>query len=355
MEKQIKKILDILENNNYEAFLVGGYVRDTLLGRTTYDVDICTNALPKDIVGLFNSFKSNYGSVNLKVDKYNIDITTYRKDICYVKRHPSKIMYNVTLEEDVKRRDFTINAICMDKVGKVIDLVKGIDDLNNRVIRMIGDNIKDRLVEDPLRIMRAIRFATVLDFDIEANLYQALKDNCDLVASLSKMRIKSELDKILLSKNFQKGLDIMQDCGINKILEIEYDNINFVDDLNGMWAQIKVKDIPFTNNEKSNIIKITEIVNGGKINEEVLFNYGLYESIVAGMILNINSSTINKMYKKMPIKTREDINITSKEIKEILGSGKVIGDTYQELIKVILHGKLKNKNKNIKEYLMNRK
>ena len=110
MEKNIKKILNTLEENGYQAYLVGGFVRDYLLGITSHDADIATNALPKDIHNIFNSSKSNYGSVNIKFDNYNIDITTFRKDLNYVNRRPSNVIYIDNLEEDLKRRDFTINA-----------------------------------------------------------------------------------------------------------------------------------------------------------------------------------------------------------------------------------------------------
>ena len=170
MEKNIKKILETLESEGYQAYLVGGYVRDYLLGIASFDVDIATNALPKDIHRIFNSSKSNYGSVNIKIDKLNVDITTYRKDLNYINRRPSTVKYINNLEEDLKRRDFTINAICMDKNGNIIDPLNGCLDLDKRLIKMIGD-VDIKIQEDPLRIMRAIRFACVLDFGIDNELY----------------------------------------------------------------------------------------------------------------------------------------------------------------------------------------
>ena len=197
MEKNIKKILETLENEGYQAYLVGGYVRDYLLGVTSFDVDIATDALPKDIHRIFNSSKNNYGSVNIKVDKLNVDITTFRKDLNYVNRRPSKVVYINNLKEDLERRDFTINAICMNKNGKIIDLLNGCKDLDSRTIKMIG-SIDVKLKEDPLRIMRAIRFACILDFKIEDELYEKIKEYSYLVGDLSKERIKNELDKIFI-------------------------------------------------------------------------------------------------------------------------------------------------------------
>lgn len=354
MEKNIKKILETLENEGYQAYLVGGYVRDYLLGVTSFDVDIATDALPKDIHRIFNSSKNNYGSVNIKVDKLNVDITTFRKDLNYVNRRPSKVVYINNLKEDLERRDFTINAICMNKNGKIIDLLNGCKDLDRRTIKMIG-SIDVKLKEDPLRIMRAIRFACILDFKIEDELYEKIKEYSYLVGDLSKERIKNELDKILIIKNYKYGLELMKDTKISEVLEINYDDINYVDDLLGMWAQVKVLNIPFTNVEKGNIIKITEVLDFGKIDNEILYKYGLYISRVAGKILNIKTTKISKMYNKLPIKSREDIDITSKEISSIVGVGEVIGETYKIIEKEILNYRLKNKKSEILKYLEKRK
>ena len=354
MKKNIKKILETLEDAGYQAYLVGGFVRDYLLGINSYDIDIATNALPKDIHNIFNSTKNNYGSVNLKINNYNIDITTFRKDLNYVNRRPSNVVYIDNLEEDLQRRDFTINAICMDINGKIIDPLKGCDDLNNRTIKMIGDPSL-KLLEDPLRIMRAIRFATVLDFDIDEALLDNIKRYTNLVSTLSKERIKSELEKMLLSKNFSKGLKLMNETGISSILGIEYSHINYVDDLLGMWSQIKVLNIPFTNVEKGNIIKITEVKTIGKIDNLVLYNYGLYTCTIAGKIMDIDPKKISKMYNNLPIKSKSDINITSKEISLIYGSNKVIGSVYKTLEEEILNNNLSNKKDKIIEYLKKRK
>lgn len=346
MEKQIKKVLEELEKNNYQAYLVGGYVRDYLLGEKSFDIDICTNCLPKDIHQIFKCSKSNYGCVNFKLNKYNIDITTFRKDLNYVNRKPSQVIYINSLEEDLLRRDFTINAICMNKNGRIIDILGGINDLNNRLIKMIG-NVNEKVQEDPLRILRAIRFATVLNFELDQNLYDTIKKYSYLVASLSKERIKSELDKILLSKNFNYGLNLIKEFNLDEIIGLQYDNVFFVDDLLGMWAQIKVLDMPFTNLEKSNIIKIAEIIKYGKVDNLMLYKYGLYLSLIAGKILNLNIKDINKKYNKLPIKSRSDIDINVKD----LGVGKEINVKYIELENNILTNRLKNKNKDIKKFL----
>ncbi len=356
MNKIIKNVLEKLQSNGYQSYLVGGYVRDYLLGIRSFDIDICTNALPKEIHFLFNICTNNYGGANLKINKYNIDITTFRSESNYKNRKPSEVKYINDLGKDLLRRDFTINTICMDLNDNVIDLLNGIEDLNNRCIKMVGDPYI-RLKEDPLRILRAIRFATVLDFDLDDTLYNAIKCNYELINELSKERIKNELDKILINKNFQKGLDLMEKLKIKEIIGLEYNEINYTKDLIGMWAQIKVNDIPFTNNEKSNIIKIAEIVNKKTIDFETLYKYGLYINTIAGMILNINPYKINQLYKKMPIKDVSDIDINGNEIIQLLNiePGKIVKDIYKDIEKEILSGKLKNSKEKIKEYLLKRK
>lgn len=359
MDKIIKDVLNKIEDNGYTAYLVGGYVRDYLLGKKTLDVDICTNALPKDLHKIFqgNTSSNNYGGFNLNIKGYNIDITTFRKELSYKKRKPTEIIYIDSLEEDIKRRDFTINSICMDKHEKTIDLVGGTNDLNNRVIRMLG-NIKERLAEDPLRILRAIRFACTLDFDLDKNLYNEILKNYELVSTLSDLRIKLEISKILLNKNFLKGLNLLKELKILELLEIEYNEITYVNDICGMWAQLKFnKDYSFTKQEKINIINIRKIIETGTIDNEILYNYGLYNSLVACEILNIDKKKINQMYKNLPIKSNKELQITNEEIISILNikPSKIIKEIKKELISEILKCNITNRNSELRKYILNKR
>lgn len=360
MNKIIKDVLKKIEDNGFEAYLVGGYVRDYLLGIKTRDVDICTNALPKDLHKMFsgNTNSNNYGGFNLNIKGFNIDITTYRKELCYDKRKPTEIVYIDSLEEDIKRRDFTINSICMNKSEKIIDLVNGIDDLNNRVIKMLG-NIDERLEEDPLRILRTIRFSCILNFDIDEKLYNSISKNYHLVKTLSKTRIKQELNKILLNKNYLKGLKLLKELKILELLEIDFDeDITYVNDICGMWAQLKINDnYSFTKQEIINIINIRKIVDGEIINNNILFYYGLYNSLVAGEILGISKKQITKMYNKLPIKSEKELQIKNEEIIALLNiePSKIIKEIKKELINEILNYKLKNRNSELKKYILNRK
>jgi len=359
MDKIIKKILQRIEEAGFEAYLVGGYVRDCLLGKQSLDVDICTNALPKDLHQLFpnNSNSNTYGGFKLKIKKYNIDITTYRKELKYDNRKPTEVIYIDKLEDDIIRRDFTINSICMNSSGKIVDLVNGIHDLNNKKIKMLG-NIEERLQEDPLRILRAIRFACILDFQLDEQLVKHIKNNYHLVNTLSNKRIKQELNKILLNKNFLKGLSLLKEYKILEVLEINYQKMIYVHDICGMWAQLETsKSYAFTKQEITNIINIRQIIRNGNINNKILYKYDLYTSLVAGEILNIDKKIINKMYNKLPIKSVKELQITNNEIMELLNikPSRELKNIQDELIDLILDGKLSNKNSELKKYIISRK
>ncbi|MDE6284488.1 MAG: hypothetical protein K2M17_01960 [Bacilli bacterium] len=357
MDRVVKNIMNTLENAGYKAYLVGGYVRDLLMGRSSYDVDICTNAKPEDLYCLFNSASSNnYGGIHLKVEQFNVDITTFREELRYEKRRPVELNYIDDVYVDLQRRDFTVNAILMDREGHVIDPLGGVNDLNQKILRMIG-NVSQKIVEDPLRILRAIRFVAVLDFGLDDDLYLTLKQNCALVCQLSEVRIKQEYSKILLSKNFQKGLDLAQELGVNQALGITYESVVYTSDLLGMWAQINFLNNAFTNAEKSNIIKITEVVNKRKIDVATLYKYGLYIAITAGNILGLSTKEVRKMYEMLPIKQRSDIKVAADEIIEILQlkDKRKLHLVYEDLEMHIVTGELENTIRSIERYLIENK
>ena len=359
LNKIIKNILTKMENKGYEAYIVGGYVRDLLLGISSYDIDICTNATPKELISIFpNASSKNLGGLEFKIKEYHIEITTYRKEIKYKNRKPIEFNYINNLVEDLQRRDFTINTICMNSKGEIIDLAGGIDDLSDLKIKMIGD-ANTKIKEDPLRILRAIRIATLINFNLDTNLYKEIAANKDLVLTLSNTRIKEELDKILLSKNVKRGLNLLNDLGILNLLELtNWQDIIPVKNLEGMYAQIKINyDLPFTKVEKSNIIAIRRIINNGLIDKSIIYNYGLYISLVAGEILNIDKKEINKLYKSLPIHTKKDINIKASDIVKILeiDYSKKVSIILKDIENLIINGKIRNKTSDIEKYIKEHK
>ena len=265
MNNKIKIVLEKIINNSFTAYVVGGFVRDYLLGRETYDVDISTSAEPKDIREIFdlnNASDDNYGSVFLKDKLYNYDITTFRKELKYVNRKPIEYQFVDSIEEDIKRRDFTINALYMDIDGNIHDEVEGQKDLEDKIIRVVG-SIEDKMIEDPLRLLRAIRFASTLDFKLESNLETYIKQNKQLIQTLSYNRRKEELDKIFKSQNYLSGIELIKKLNLCDVLEIKIENpITETMDSLGIWAQIEFsKEYPFTNIEKENIDNRKELLS----------------------------------------------------------------------------------------------
>lgn len=356
MNNDIKKLLLKLERNGFEAYVVGGFVRDYLLSNQSFDIDICTNALPKDIIKVFKIKKgiTNYGSISLKYGKYNIDITTYRTESDYISHRPKNIEYVNNLLTDLKRRDFTINAICMNADGKIFDYYDGKSDLDSKIIRVIGDT-QTKLSEDPLRMLRAIRFSSLLDFKLTEDIEEFIIKNKELIKTISFDRKKIELDKILASKNCIVGLEMIKKYDLFDVLEIKYDKIIFVPDLIGLWAQIDFsKNYNFNKTMLDNIKSIRNIIKKGVIDSKILLKYDLYICLVAGEILGYPKEEINQMYQDLVIHKTSDLKISNKEIMNLLnieGSPKV-KEIYNDILEKVLNKKLKNNKRIIKKYIV---
>lgn len=205
------EIIHTLQNKGYEAYLVGGCVRDNILKRPVHDYDITTSATPDEMIEIFEDKKIietglQHGTITVVIDEVPYEVTTYRIDGSYSdNRRPDNVTFTKSLEEDLKRRDFTINAMAYnDKVG-LIDPFNGMDDIKNCEIRCVG-NAKDRFSEDALRILRAIRFAGQLNFDIEFNTSENVQVMCESLKNISVERINNEFCKIVLSNDFSQLL-----------------------------------------------------------------------------------------------------------------------------------------------------
>ena len=213
-----KQILEKLEESGYDTYLVGGCVRDELLKRKNFDVDITTQARPDKIKEIFKDYKTvdigaRFGTIKVLSDGREYEITTMRKESSYNdRRHPDKIEFSDDIYEDLKRRDFTINAMAKRKAS-IIDPFDGKSDLNKKIIRAVG-NPNERINEDMLRALRAVRFASTLDFDIEESLKKAIRAHAKSILDISKERIQIELNKILLSSNPKKGIELLDELGL---------------------------------------------------------------------------------------------------------------------------------------------
>jgi len=220
LPEEVQEILSKFKNNNFEIYIVGGAVRDLVMGKIVYDWDFTTNATPEEILKIYpEGFYDNvFGTVGLTIEGLEnpAQITTYRTEYGYSdNRRPDKISWGKTLKEDLERRDFTINAMAFDGT-KIIDLYDGQKDLDKKVLRAVGDP-NERFNEDALRMMRAVRIAGELKFEIEKNTFLAIQQNAKLISKIAKERIKDELFKILKSNNPYAGMmhvkesDLMQE------------------------------------------------------------------------------------------------------------------------------------------------
>lgn len=217
----VKHILKILEENGYEAYIVGGCVRDSLMNRTPKDWDVTTNALPSRIIEIFASHDIKtiptgikYGTVTLLIDSESYEITTYRKDSKYSDgRRPDEVEFSDNLIQDLSRRDFTMNAIAYNPDVGMIDPFNGQQDIKNKIIRTVG-NPHERFMEDGLRMFRAVRFSSVLEMKIEKNTEDVIKYFPFLAKNTSQERKTSEFNKIVLSDNFIKNFIYLYKLGL---------------------------------------------------------------------------------------------------------------------------------------------
>ncbi len=237
---QIKSDLDnissTLDKKGFECYMVGGSVRDLLLGIDSFDYDFATNARPEQIMKLFPRVAPTgikHGTVTILTGSGEYEVTTFRSDGDYSDgRHPDKVYFSDTLDEDVRRRDFTINGLAYDlKNDKIIDLVGGLSDLENKIIRTIGDPV-ERFSEDGLRTLRACRFSSKLSslgFTIDEETFNAISKTNEIVKKVSAERIRDELLKILQTPIPSVGIESMRKCGLLNLILPELDIAHGVD------------------------------------------------------------------------------------------------------------------------------
>lgn len=211
MPKNVDTAINLLQSAGFEAYAVGGCVRDSLLGKTPNDWDITTSAKPEDMKSVFADFHCidtgiKHGTVTVVIDGEPLEITTFRLDGEYEdNRHPKSVTFTSDLGADLGRRDFTVNAMAYSKMTGTVDLFGGENDLKNKIIRCVGDPDR-RFNEDALRILRALRFASALDFEIEEKTAQSLLKNCALLGNISEERIAKELLKLVCGKGAKRIL-----------------------------------------------------------------------------------------------------------------------------------------------------
>lgn len=265
----VKFIINIFYKNNYEAFMVGGCVRDSLLGLVPKDYDIATSALPNVTQSLFKKTIPTgiqHGTITVVLDNESLEVTTYRTEGKYINnRCPESVEFISNIKDDLSRRDFTVNAIAYNNKDGLIDYFNGIEDIKNKIIRTVG-NPNKRFQEDALRMLRAIRFSCQLGFKIEENTYLAIKENYKLIKKISIERVRDELCKILITDNPCEGLNLLKDTGILKIIIPEVYNL--------------IEYTPFCNNHNRDVFNHTlNVIKNTSSNNLILRLSALFHDI----------------------------------------------------------------------------
>lgn len=375
-----REILKELNDLGYLAFFVGGFVRDRLLGLTESDIDITTNALPNEIQEIFPKTKATgikYGTVTVFIGAHHYELTTFRADMEYIDhRRPERVVFSNELEEDLKRRDFTINAFAMDYNEEITDLFEGKADLKNKLIRAIG-NPDIRFKEDALRILRAFRFVSKLNFDIEEKTFRSIKDNMHLLVKISNERVLQEFKQIFrnkyqpiamkqlhkanISKAFpelKKATEILASCSEFSMSYLEFFAFSFY---------LHDKTIPdgwrFSNKEKAiiyKIIELLEVTEHDNYNEMIIYRLGKDIPLMTNNIQRIlnpkndQEALISNIYDELPIHRTCDLKFKGQDILELttLNNAEIIGDIIDDITYLVITKQLNNDYNEIKDYTM---
>lgn len=336
----VQYILDVLYKNGYEGYMVGGCVRDLILGEKPNDYDIATNAEPDTVARLFQKViltGLKHGTVTVVINNNQYEVTTYRMDGDYEdSRHPENVCFVNDIREDLSRRDFTINAMAYNHKNGLVDCFEGIADLNKKIIRTVGDP-KKRFKEDALRMLRAVRFAVQLKFEIEEPVLESIITLSKTIENISKERIKEEFNKIIIKD--PRGIELLHKC---RLLEYILNDLNIVYNLydNNELADHLINSC--CNIENKLYLRLAMLFHDlGRFyadkeyeeknicnNEYCLKSAQLAEKILRN--LKYDKVTINKV--KILILHHQDILTSRFSIKKLLNS--IGADLFEDLIKV---------------------
>lgn len=369
--KDAINILKTFNKNGFEAYFVGGCVRDFLLDKDFSDIDITTNALPEQVKIIFpKSIDTGiqHGTVTILVNGESYEVTTFRKEDEYVNhRAPDKVEFVSDLKEDLDRRDFTINAMALDYKGKLFDFHNGEADLKNKIIKTVNDP-NERFFEDALRMLRAFRFSSRLGFDIDSNTLVAIKRNAKLIEYVSIERIVNEFRKLLEGKGNINSMQLMLNSMLNSYIPFLKD-IEVIEDFSeytfcqSLYILLKMNNISFDDlkslklsNKELKQIKEYEKINTDFKNdiqlELILYKYNIEDvRFICSYFKYEDESEIEKI--KLPITSFNDIDIESEEIIAFIN--RKPGPWIKEIIvlleyEILLNGLVNNK-KNILDFL----
>ncbi|NUG38605.1 CCA tRNA nucleotidyltransferase [Lactobacillus mellis] len=386
--QQLQAAVPVLERINqagFEVYFVGGCVRDTLLQRPLHDVDLATSAYPQEIKQIFPQTIDTgieHGTVTVIYQKKAYEITTFRTESGYQDyRRPDKVEFVRSLKEDLKRRDFTINALAMNSQGEIIDLFAGISDLQQRQIRAVGV-AADRFHEDALRMLRAVRFQAQLNFTIEKQTLAGIQTNAALLSHIATERIREEFIKLMEGCNRQAGLTSLYQTQLyrfcpglatydfQKILQFAAGQIT---DEATVWSflaylgKLKRAQVrPFLRQWKvaNNNIKLAqaaiELLNNYQGSNWQSYIAGQAATAIAAQVLRLTcqqelAEQLIEQYQDLPLKSPHQLAINGQQIMQVLNlsPGPQIGQYLKQIQQAIVAGKLVNDYPTIVDYLKN--
>lgn len=370
------KIIKILKREGYEAYIVGGAVRDYILRIPTRDIDITTNAKPYQVSKLFKTKPTGikYGTVTALFNDETFEITTFRVDGEYQdNRHPEGVIYSNEVIEDVKRRDFTINGLLMDESMQIIDHVGGKADIEAKMIRAIGDPMT-RFNEDALRMLRAFYFQAKLGFQIDRETRDAIASLKEKVLDIANERVIAELIKTLRSKYLRYAFKSMVTTGIHKVLPGLEKGIQYFSEhpqklfvevfftasfaLNGGVIPSEWK---FSNKHKHRYQIASKLANEKKaVTAMDIYQYGIDLCLLANKVnyvlgrSKLQSAEIERMYHELPITSEVDLKLRPSDMIEITGkkAGAWVRQLQKKMVVEILEHQLKNEYEVLKAYML---
>ena len=381
-------VLKKINEAGFEAYFVGGSVRDLLLKRHIHDVDIATSAYPQEIKQIFQKTIDTgiqHGTVTVLFGGESYEITTFRTESGYQDfRRPDHVTFVQNLSEDLKRRDFTINALAMDVFGNIIDHFDGLKDLHNRLIRAVG-KAENRFHEDALRMMRAVRFMAQLQFRLEPETEQAISDNHELLSKISVERIRDEFVKMGIAPGSQKAFQIFLDTKLSEEVPDfrgKKENLALYPQLNfsptneaNLWALMIIL-LKLPNDEIAHFMRMWKNSNAMErqvadivsffdlISSHAPSNYDLYKAgfnTIASTIdlahivgQPVNGSALIDSYEALPIKKSQDLVINGNFLlKNGVPAGPRIGKMLEEIKRAVVDGIINNTEEEITSFLAN--
>lgn len=372
-------VIEQLENAGFEAVVVGGAVRDAILGRPAHDVDVATNAMPEEVKSVFNHTVDvgiQHGTVLVIVPAGPVEVTTYRTDGDYIDhRRPEEVQFVRSLKEDLQRRDFTMNAIAMRRDGSFIDYYGGRQDIEAGVIRAVG-NAQRRFTEDALRMLRAVRFSAQLGFVIESETLAAMQIKAADISWIAKERIKAELDKLWIGKDVFNGIQKLEESGLAAYLNGHFQanhwrEFNVQDKLVGwayfallqgeQWREV-LGSYRLSNKEMAfvkAVLAALEALKNGWTNMDY-FLYAQQELEVACYFAELRQldvqmpqQSIQEIQTKLPIRHKQALLVNGTDLLKWSGKkgGPWVKEALQAMLEAVVNGELQNDRQAIKNWI----